>query len=170
MMNSANESTMMEAINLLTHYGFEIAGYTVEELSEKWLNQYQSMWIRLAVVEALYQGRYKAISVEQILNFWQKKGNPIYHFTKDFERLICKNITQEQETNIQEQPTDFESINLTQVENLVKDLDPDQQDNSSALAIIYYPAQNQPIHQFMPPADSSQFFLRLKEFIDQEVE
>ncbi|MDB9376454.1 hypothetical protein, partial [Nodularia sphaerocarpa] len=37
----------------------------------------------------LYQGRYKGISVQQILAFWQRRGQVIYHFNMEFERLIC---------------------------------------------------------------------------------
>ena len=48
--------------------------------------------IRLAVVEALYQGRYKAISVEHILDCWRRRGQPNFHFSLEFERLICQNL------------------------------------------------------------------------------
>ena len=90
MINTANESSIADVVNLLVYYGFEMIGYTVEEILEKWLINHQIILIRLAVLEALYQGRYKAISVEQILNLWQRKGNVHYHFTQDFEKLICK--------------------------------------------------------------------------------
>ncbi len=189
---------MNEAVILLTHYGFEITGYTIEELIETWLISYQSVWIRFAIIEALYQGRYKAISVEQILIFWQKRGNPTYHFTKEFERLICKNITQlSDQKNAEENPeitpqTTEEKIeieikdqsNLNQEisyndeielkNNQIKFIDqiaeqpPILKADYSDLKMIYYPFPNQPIHKFVPPLDSSQFFLRLKEFIDPD--
>jgi hypothetical protein len=75
-------------IELLTRYSFDLSGYTVDRLAEYWLQRYPSDWIRLAVVEALYQGRYKVISVEQILNLWKRRGKPLYHFNPDFERII----------------------------------------------------------------------------------
>jgi hypothetical protein len=75
-------------IELLTRYSFDLSGYTVDRLAEYWLQRYPSDWIRLAVVEALYQGRYKVISVEQILNLWRRRGKPLYHFNPDFERII----------------------------------------------------------------------------------
>jgi hypothetical protein len=75
-------------IDLLTRYSFDLSGYTVDRLAEYWLQRYPSDWIRLAVVEALYQGRYKVISVEQILNLWRRRGKPLYHFNPDFERII----------------------------------------------------------------------------------
>ncbi|MDX2097883.1 MAG: hypothetical protein SFW36_08910 [Leptolyngbyaceae cyanobacterium bins.59] len=46
-------------------------------------------WIRPAVIEALYQGRYKAISVTQLLTFWQRREQPLCHFSHEFERIIC---------------------------------------------------------------------------------
>jgi hypothetical protein len=75
-------------IDLLTRYSFDLSGYTVDRLAEYWLQRYPSDWIRLAVVEALYQGRYKVISIEQILNLWRRRGKPLYHFNPDFERII----------------------------------------------------------------------------------
>jgi hypothetical protein len=75
-------------IDLLTRYSFDLSGYTADRLAEYWLQRYPSDWIRLAVVEALYQGRYKVISVEQILNLWGRRGKPLYHFNPDFERII----------------------------------------------------------------------------------
>lgn len=186
---------MNEAVILLTHYGFEITGYGIEELIETWLITYQSVWIRLAIIEALYQGRYKAVSVEQILIFWQKRGNPTYHFTKEFERLICKNITQfSGENNAEENPeispqttqeaTEIEMINQSNLNpelelnnyphNQIKFIDQIEEENnilkedSPSIEIIYYPLPNQPIHKFVPPLDSSQFFLRLKEFVEPD--
>lgn len=76
-------------IALLIHYSFDLGGYTAGELITRWLDDYPANWIHLAVIEALYQGRYKAISVDQILAFWQRRGTALYHFNHEFERLIC---------------------------------------------------------------------------------
>jgi hypothetical protein len=84
---------------LLTRYGFELKGLTPLELIERWLSAYPAKWVRLAVVEALYQGRYKAISVEQILSIWQRRGQPTFHFTYDFERLVFRVLPPAQESN-----------------------------------------------------------------------
>ncbi|MGH2414820.1 MAG: hypothetical protein ACRDEA_14245 [Microcystaceae cyanobacterium] len=81
-----------QVVALLTRYGFEMRGYTAQELMDKWLKTYQVRWVRLAVVEALYQGRYKAVSVEHILRLWFRRGNPTFHFTHEFEHLICRNL------------------------------------------------------------------------------
>ncbi|MGK7878420.1 MAG: hypothetical protein AB4426_35495 [Xenococcaceae cyanobacterium] len=87
-----HDSTVAQTVALLTRYGFEMKGYTATELIDRWLKNYQAIWVRLAVVEALYQGRYKAVSVEQILSSWFRRGNPTYHFNHEFERLICRKL------------------------------------------------------------------------------
>lgn len=80
-------------IDLLTCYSFDLSGYTVDRLAEYWLQNYPADWIRLAIVEALYQGRYKAVSVEQILHLWRRRGKPLHHFSPDFERIIAPRFT-----------------------------------------------------------------------------
>ena len=87
---------------LLTRYGFEVKQVTIRELIKTWLASYSVYWIRLAIVEALYQGRYKAVSVEHILALWKRLGQPVYHFTYEFERLITRHLFVENETNHQE--------------------------------------------------------------------
>ncbi len=88
----SNDAAADYAADLLRHYSFDLGEYTVEQLLSYWLGQYDSNWIRLAVIEALYQGRYKAISVEQILALWQRRGQPSYHFNHEFERLVCDRL------------------------------------------------------------------------------
>lgn len=82
------------AVALLVHYSFDLGGYSADELIDHWLKDYPDSWLRLAVIEALYQGRYKAISVEQILSFWQRRHQAIYHFNHEFARLICAKLPQ----------------------------------------------------------------------------
>jgi len=82
------------AVALLNHYKFELRGYTAPELVNLWLRNYQANWVRLGVIEALYQGRYKAVSVEQILAVWARRGHPIFRFTHEFERLISRKLPQ----------------------------------------------------------------------------
>ena len=77
------------AAALLIHYSFDLSGYSASELVNRWQTQYPLNWLHLAVIEALYQGRYKAFSVQQILTFWQRRGQAIFHFNMEFERLIC---------------------------------------------------------------------------------
>ncbi|EAW34453.1 hypothetical protein [Lyngbya sp. PCC 8106] len=80
------------AAALLTHYSFDLGDYSSEERVEEWGDNYEYYWIYFAVIEALYQGRYKSISVAQILSIWLRRGKPIYHFNWEFEQLICKNL------------------------------------------------------------------------------
>ncbi len=82
------------AVSLLTHYSFDLGGYKAKELIARWQVQFPLHWLHLAVVEALYQGRYKAISVEQILNIWLRRGQASFHFNMEFERLICSKFPQ----------------------------------------------------------------------------
>ena len=83
------------SIALLNQYSFDLNNQSTEEVLIEWLTEYPPQWIDLAVIEALYQGRYKAFSVRQILSLWQRREKPAYHFTAEFEHLVCKNITQE---------------------------------------------------------------------------
>lgn len=81
-------------VNLLLHYSFEQQELAAQEQVNQWLQTYPAAWVRLALIEALYQGRYKSISVEQFLVFWQRRGQPIYHFSHEFERLVSHNLPQ----------------------------------------------------------------------------
>lgn len=74
---------------LLTHYSFDLGGYSPSELIARWQNQYPLNWLHLAIIEALYQGRYKAISVQQILVLWQRREQATFHFNVEFENLVC---------------------------------------------------------------------------------
>ncbi|WP_200929960.1 hypothetical protein [Nostoc piscinale] len=89
MFTKTPETAAELAAALLIHYSFDLSGYSATELVYRWQNQYPLDWLHLAVIEALYQGRYKAISVQQILAFWQRRQQAIYHFNMEFERLIC---------------------------------------------------------------------------------
>jgi hypothetical protein len=89
-----NDTTAELAVELLIHYSFDLSGYTASELMSRWQQRYPDSWVHLAVVEALYQGRYKAISVEQILALWQRRGQAYYHFNMEFERLVCSKFPQ----------------------------------------------------------------------------
>ncbi len=87
----SNDATAC-VISLLHHYGFDLGSHTISQLLLGWQKHYPATWMRLATIEALYQGRYKAISVEQILAMWQRRSQPIYHFNHEFERLVCDKL------------------------------------------------------------------------------
>ncbi len=78
-----------QAVMLLNDYSFDLDGYMVEQLVQEWVQHYQPRWVRLAIIEALYQGRYKAISVIQILAFWERRRDPLCHFNREFEQMVC---------------------------------------------------------------------------------
>ena len=84
--------SLAQARSLMDSYAFDLGRDNVEKLLEYWLNLYHANWIRLATIEALYLGRYKAISIEHILNVWLRIGTPNPHFTYEFERLICRKL------------------------------------------------------------------------------
>lgn len=82
------------AVKLLKHYGFDLYDQTAEQLVTQLMSRYPSRWIRSAVIEALYQGRYKDVSVKQLLSLWQRRGQPLCHFNHEFERMVCTDFLQ----------------------------------------------------------------------------
>lgn len=79
----------IEAIDqLLTSYSFDAETYQTKAVIAEWLAEFGPVWISHAITEALYQGRYKLISVDQILKLWQRRGQPIRHFNREFESII----------------------------------------------------------------------------------
>ncbi|NET38202.1 MAG: hypothetical protein F6K19_40420 [Cyanothece sp. SIO1E1] len=89
MAESTRDPHALQAEALITQYGFDLGQDTAIQLLKRWLVSYGSNWIRLAIIEALYQGRYKAVSVQQILVCWHRRGHPLQHFSHEFERIIC---------------------------------------------------------------------------------
>ncbi len=79
-----------QAAALMVGYRFDLGYHDAPQWVSLWLELYRPTWIRDAVVEALYQGRYKAFSVRQILELWQKRGQPIRHTTYEFEAAVCR--------------------------------------------------------------------------------
>lgn len=94
MIDLAKDAAAIDITDLLTRYSFDLGGSTLDRWVDAWLDRYPVQWVRLAVIEALYQGRYKAISVEQLLVFWQRRSKTLYHFTHEFERIICGRFPQ----------------------------------------------------------------------------
>ena len=79
-------------VSLLTAYCFDLRGLAPTQVINEWLRTFSALWIRLAVIEALYLGRYKAISVEHLLQFWDVKGQPNLHFSAEFEQMISQKL------------------------------------------------------------------------------
>ncbi len=76
------------AAQLLQYYSFELGDCCIEHVLKDWLDRFPEQWVPLAIIEALYQGRYKTVSVEQILTIWQRREQTICHFNHEFERLV----------------------------------------------------------------------------------
>ncbi len=79
------------AISLLQHYSFDLGGYTIKDLTRAW-SSFKPEWVRQAVIESLFQGRYKAVSVNKILHLWERKGEPNCRYNHEFERLVCGDV------------------------------------------------------------------------------
>ncbi|ACA99603.1 MULTISPECIES: hypothetical protein [Cyanophyceae] len=86
------QQAIAETIALLEYYGFELNGQTAAATIEQWCAHSPVAWVRLAVLEALYRGRYKKISVTAILRVWQRWEKPQVQFNREFESLICAEL------------------------------------------------------------------------------
>jgi hypothetical protein len=75
-------------------YGLELDCDRVDTFLVTWFEQYDSAWIFKAIVESVYRGRYKIVSVDNILKDWQRIGQPRYNFTPEYEREIVHKIPQ----------------------------------------------------------------------------
>ncbi|MDY7015202.1 MAG: hypothetical protein SVX43_16715 [Cyanobacteriota bacterium] len=187
-----NDPTTQAIINqtaaLILYYGFETGEATAVVLVADWLDRYQPIWVRLAVIEALYQGRYKAVSIEQILSFWVRRGQPTYHFNHEFERLVCRKIPlfptgEEQREQIRrvlaaaasQTAAELDEETFTsrdvladflQAEKPVREMSISELSDGEKSAIATEPkpfkSHHRPIHKFTPPPDGSDFYHKLK--------
>jgi len=89
-MMDSNQDLLQIAQVLLDYYSFDIGQSTANQLIQQWARTYPPEWVRPAILEALYQGRYKGISIDQILALWGRLGYLSCHFSHEFEQLICQ--------------------------------------------------------------------------------
>ncbi len=75
-------------LQLLSDYSFDVDACAAEAMVTGWLQQFEPTWVSQAITEALYQGRYKMVSVDHILQIWQRRGQPLRHFNREFESII----------------------------------------------------------------------------------
>lgn len=75
-------------LRLLSDYSFDVESNGTEAMVTEWLQRFEPTWVSQAITEALYQGRYKVVSVDHILQFWQRRGLPLRHFNREFESII----------------------------------------------------------------------------------
>jgi hypothetical protein len=108
--------SLAQAHSLIDSYAFDLGGDNAEKLLQYWLDFYHASWIRLATIEALYLGRYKAVSIEHILSVWLRLGTPNTHFTYEFERLICRKLPKHlsELSDLTTSTTELPAIDLTQ--------------------------------------------------------
>jgi len=154
---------------LIESYGFELNEETPEELARRWLEEYDSHWIRLAIIEALYLGRYKAFSVEQILNLWCRRGRARFHFTHEFERLICrrlpKSLREFSETVTEEEDEDIPfsdpNGNESEDDETVSEDDSEQEEEEKTDPSFS-------INRFTPLLDRSHIYSKLKAVVESD--
>lgn len=223
MADLSEDFAIAQTLALLTRYAFDLRGCTIEKLLEEWLEKYQPNWLRLATIEALYLGRYKVVSVEQILHLWQRLGNPNCHFNHEFERLICRklpryltelsefskqNISEnlsassadrqvaksielfpqsalktnstsnslesetQEETQTNSLPEESSEIifNNNRLDNSDRPIDPESDRLESSNNYISRPPQQMPIDRFVPKTDRSDFYSKLRAFVDKSLE
>ncbi|MGB3312446.1 MAG: hypothetical protein WA939_04415 [Nodosilinea sp.] len=85
---SNNIADIETVYQLLISYSFDAESYQIKAIVADWLTEFGPIWVSHAITEALYQGRYKLISIDQILKLWQRRGQPIRHFNREFESII----------------------------------------------------------------------------------
>lgn len=139
--------SLAQARSLIDSYAFDLGRDDAEKLLQYWLDLYHANWIRLATIEALYLGRYKAISIEHILNVWLRLGMPNPHFTYEFERLICRKLPQHLSdlSNLTASATRTTSVNLSQAKlasTSETEIPIQQEKDNIALAV----ADKEPLH------------------------
>jgi hypothetical protein len=173
-MNQLGTNMTAELVTaLLIHYSFDLGGYTSSELLSQWLNNYPEKWVRAAVIEALYRGRYKAVSINQILAVWQRRGDALHHFTHEFERLVCADLPdtlvelESTDDNTQHEQMHFVAATPRQDSSVmvVKPTTIKPHVRSSFTHEVRSPASNNysPIVRFTPPeATTSDFHAKLK--------
>ncbi len=153
---------------LIEKYGFERNGESAEHLVTRWLDQYEAQWIRLAIIEALYQGRYKAISVEQILTLWERRGQAKFHFSHEFERLICRRLPKKLQAFAESVPAETSQPEQQHQETedspstTVTNATPSKQEQDETPK----KGKSWRINRFQPLFDRSHFYSKLKAVAD----
>ncbi|MGK7951351.1 MAG: hypothetical protein AB4368_21845 [Xenococcaceae cyanobacterium] len=190
-----NDPAIAQTVELLKSYGLDLHGYTISEIITQLLERYHANWIRLATIEALYLGRYKAVSVEQILRVWARVGTPNPHFSHEFERLICRKlprnvaylpentgdilassenftdliepITKEPQLSYSdnELPKTPTDANQSLSDNVDATPEPLPKSEQTERSLSKQPS----IHQFTPLPDASSFYYKLKSLAEEEL-
>ena len=108
-------------LQLLSDYSFDVEAYGTEAMVTDWLQRFEPVWVSQAITEALYQGRYKVVSVDHILQFWQRRGQPLRHFNREFESIILGQSLSQIPSPAKESPA---PLNFSQGQNWAEDNSP----------------------------------------------
>jgi len=178
MTDTTIQAVITQTVALIHYYGFDTGRYTAVELVAAWLERYPPIWVRFAAIEALYQGRYKAVSVEQILQFWVRRGQPSYHFNHEFESLICRKLppfpqhSADRERLEQWMAAIAQTEGSFELEETLASPDPapqaPEETQTQESQTLSQPLTRRPIHKFTPPEDGSGFYDKLKEVFDNQ--
>ncbi|WP_237741266.1 hypothetical protein [Geminocystis herdmanii] len=136
----------------------------MRELIVKWTKIYPHHWLPLGVKEAIYQGRLKAVSVEQILNIWLKKREVNQSFNYEFSSLIKPNIIF---SEAEDQELRYIFTNINNSDNLPS-ISVEKNNISEDVSIETDNIENSGVNNFEPVNDYSQCFQKLKGFISIE--
>jgi hypothetical protein len=160
-------------ISLMNSYSFDTNQRNLEELVQEWLKNYDIYWIYLATIEALYLGRYKVVSIEQIMYGWSRKGQPTTHFGGDFERVICRKLPRHlsdlnAEIIKQSQEQNNDNSDLTSFANPLISTQVTPFPTTKQKASTGKKKYSQGIETFKPLPDASSFFQKLKALADNQ--
>jgi len=112
---------MDTVLKLLKFYHFDLGDRSLTSISIKWSN-YDPYWLRSAITESIYRGRYKVISVEQILESWQRNQQVFCRFDGDFESLVWNNFAFNPPQPNHTQLNNSSDLNLSSNSAIVKKL------------------------------------------------
>ncbi|MGK7913778.1 MAG: hypothetical protein AB4050_20185 [Synechococcus sp.] len=119
----------MDATAFLCQYGFDLGGRSPQDWLAEWKRSFPQSWVASALVEALYRGRYKAVSVQQLLVMWQSRGTPCMGFGLDFGRKVWPDGVDRLQSGLEQGSATtaplrsyaFESFELTELSSTGKD-------------------------------------------------
>lgn len=85
----SDPSQEIDRVRMLLERYFDLGLCEIDAVMADWLYRFDIAWIHGAALEALYQGRYKLVSVSQILQLWSRRGQPLRHYSREFESMIA---------------------------------------------------------------------------------
>ncbi|MEM6446197.1 MAG: hypothetical protein AAFY57_01630 [Cyanobacteria bacterium J06642_2] len=146
----------MDTVAFMERYGFDLARLRGDAWVRSWETRFPALWVIPAMVEALYQGRYKAVSVEQLLTMWRERSCPRLSFGLDFTRKVWPEVTEQvQEVLVQAGPS---SLQLRRWQFQAYDTQQWYREHRGGKAITIYRLRQQLRAQALPH--------KLEEFVD----